>query len=443
MRARRLQGLLALLLVGCSPEPTLQVQGDGSTVLCVGQRASLRVVHGDPDDSQLELSTFVLTDAAKRTLRSPSTPGLEVAALSPWEVGFAVPAGVAPGPGTLAVGTRRGPVFSAGLSIERVIAVRDATGKVWLTSLSGADGAITGFGELTPAQAGAGSGRLAIGPSGRLLAIAGAELRLATLERPPRISGALSLPAATRDLAISARNETLIANDQALLLAERPLSIDEKTPPRLAAKAVLDRPTLAVAVDRSGLRGVALAIEGATPARYEIVLLDLQVTPPAVLTRIPLPWAVDVAATLDLALAPDGGGVVVVNSAQPKVAILLAGASTPTELALPQGLSAPVSVAATRASGQFQIALRGSRGLVALKLEGGGAFDAPLDPALPSESGAPVAVAASENDETVLLLERELYLIPAAAKGRALKPASGLFVDKTKAEPGVSLAIQP
>lgn len=435
------RALATLILLGaCAPDPSLRVEGEGR-VLTVGQRARLLVTRGDPDGSRLDPATFVLSDAAKRTL-GPSTPGLELAGLSPWEVGFAIPPGVAPGPATITVGTARGPVFSAALAIERVIAVRDLTGKVWLTSLAGAPSALAVLAELSPIQAGAGAAQLALSPSGRLLAMAGAELRLAALERPPRISAPLVLPAATRDVALSARNATLIANDQGLHLVEPPSqAIDEKTTLKLAATPVLDRPTLAVAVDRSGSRGAALTVDG-TPSRYELVLLNLQATPPAVLTRVPLAWPVDATATVDLALAPDGAAAVVVSSAQGTVAILHHGAAKVSELALPSGQAKPVAIAAAR-SGLFRLVSLESRGILALSLEGGGRFETSLELKLPGESGAPVALAASANDELVALFERELVLIAGAAAPLVLKPASGLFADKAKADPGVSLALQP
>ncbi len=432
--------MLALLLLGaCSPDPTLRVEGEGK-LLAVGQRASLRVTVGDQDESKLDLATFVLTDAAKRTYRAGAA-GLDLAALTAWEVGFAVPAGVAPGPGSLSVGTKRGAVFSAALAFERVIAVRDSTGKIWLTALSGAEGAIATFGELTPTQAGAGAGRLAVGASGRVLAVAGAELRLVALERPARSSAPLVLPAATRDVALTAKHAALIANDQGLYLSEPPSSIDEKTAPKLAAAQLLDRPTLAIALDRTGARGAAVTVEG-SPARYQVVLLNLLASPPAVIARVPLAWTVDAAATIDVALGPDAGAAVVVSSAQAAVAILRSGAASPTELPLPSGQAGPVSVTA-RAAGLFQVALKGSRSVLPLKLGPEARFEAPVELGLTNESGAPVAIAGSENDETVVLCERELVLILGNGKPRLLKPPSGLFANKTKSDPGASLALQP
>jgi hypothetical protein len=437
---RRALATSLILLGACAPDPSLRVEGEGK-VLTVGQRASLHVTRGDPDGSRLDPATFVLTDAAKRTL-GPTAPGLELAPLSPWEIGFAIPPGISPGPATLTVGTARGPVFSAGLTVERVVAVRDLTGKVWLTSLAGAPGSLATLAELSPAQAGAGSAQLALSPSGRLLAMAGAELRLAAIERPPRVSAPLVLAVATRDVALTALNATLIASDQGLHLVEPPSqAIDDKTALKLAATPVLDRPTLAIAVDRSGSRGAALTVDG-TPPRYELVLLNLQASPPAVLTRVPLAWPVDAAATVDLALSPDGAAAVVVSSAQGTVAILRHGAATASELALPSGQTKPVAVSAARA-GLFRVLSLESRGILALSLEGGGRFETSLELKLPGESGAPVALAASANDELVALFERELVLVAGAAAPLVLKPASGLFADKTKADPGVSLALQP
>ena len=110
---------------------------------------------------------------------------------------------------------------------------------------------------------------------------------------------------------------------------------------------------------------------------------------------------------------------------------------------MPPGQTGPVAVCAGGAD-LFFVANAVTRNLSLVRVGSGQpVFDPPLDPALPPESGAPVAVAASLREEVVVLFDRDLVLFHGPRRITTVPKFPILFADKVNGQPGVALALQP
>jgi hypothetical protein len=433
----RLRLLLAgscALLLGCSRTPNLSLK---SGPLVVGQQVSVRVTEGG-DGSDLKEDTLVLRDSA---LTLWGAAELGATKLKPGEVAFQVPRGIVAGDGTLDVTTQNGARFRGTVPLRRMIAVRDGTGDLWLPVIDG-EGHVSPQVDLRAQQTGFGSGYLAVSPSGSVLAIAARpdkELRLVRLGSSPKASPAAALPDFPRDVLIAQSGAALVATDKGVFVADSPASSGE--PPVLAAEPFLAAPALSLARDSKGTKAVALVRDG-TPPAYALVLIDLTTSPPTAASPVSLGWAADVPVPFRLAMAADSGAVLVVNRPRDVVALLPPGGTAAVEQPMPAGQNGPVAVCAGSAD-LFFVVNAGNRNISQVTVGTGlPVFGTPIEFALPDASGAPVAIAASDREEVVVLFEHDVVLISGPERTVAVPQLPALFVDKTT-QLGVALAIQP
>ena len=424
------------LLLACGGLPKLTLKTSGPLV--VGQQVSVRVTQGG-DGSDLKAETLLLRDGGG-TLYSAADVG--ATKVSAGEVAFQVPAGIVPGDGALQVFTQRGPPFSGALQLFRMIAVRDQTGDLWLPVLD-SDGHAKALVDLRAQLTGFGSGSLAVSPPGGVLAVAARpdkELRLARLGASPKVTPAVALPDFPRDVVMTQSGSTLVATDQGIFVVDPPAAFTD--PPTLAATPFLATPALSLARDSKGAKAVALVRDGSPPV-YALVLLDLGATPPTAASPISLGWPADVPVPFRLAMSADGGAVLVVNRPNDVVALLPPGASAAVQQPMPAGETGPVAVCAGPGD-LFFVANAGTRNVSLVSVGSGQpVFGTPLDPALPAESGAPIALASSQRQEVLLLFERDLVLITGDDHLISVPQFPALFVDKVNGQVGVALAVQP
>jgi hypothetical protein len=436
MRPSSLHLLLAgscVLLVACSSAPSISLK---SGPLVVGQQVSIRVTEGG-DGSDLKEDSLVLRDPA---LTLWGAAELGATKLKPGEVAFQIPRGIVAGDGVLDVTTQKGARFRGTVPLRRMISVRDGNGDVWLPVID-SEGHASPQVNLRAQQTGFGSGYLAVSPAGSVLAVAARsdkELRLVRLGTSPKISPAASLPDFPRDVVITQSGATLVATDQGVFVAAPPTSFGE--PPVLAAEPFLATPALSLARDSRGAQAVALVRDG-TPPTYALVLIDLTASPPTAASPVSLGWPADVPVPFRLAIS-DGGAVLVVNRPRDTVALLPARGSAIVEQAMPAGQNGPVAVCASLGD-LFFVVNAGYRNVSQVSTGSGApVFGPPIEFALPDASGLPVAIAASDREEVVVLFEHDVVLITGPDRTVAVPQLGALFADKTT-QLGVALAIQP
>ena len=429
-------GLLCLgLAAGCGdPELTFF---PGAGVLYVAQQASILVTSGG-DGSDLVESSLKLVDGEGTAFGAQELQATEV---SGDETQFVVPAGIATGKGTLSVETSKGPSFSGEVGINRLMAMRDLSGKIWLLALTGS-GAGAQFAEAKAGNFGTGFGQVAIGYEGRLLATtsrSSGELFLAWVDPglKPSTPHTISTTETINDLLVTPNGVTLVATSGGVYYAPAPTQ-DPPVEPTLTLLNVGE--TVALAADPAGGKAAAVVDPGSS-GNVALTILDLTMSPPLAVQTLSTTWSGGGHA-LSVAMSSDGKSIVLVDGTDDKLALFGDGQTTPTEQSFPSGESGAVAIAAAPDGSTFYVANKTSGNLSKVTVSAGAAtFDSPLD--LTSGSGAPVDVRASTSDEVVVLLEHDLVLLyDAGAKANTLKPTN-LVADKVNGEVGGSLAIQP
>jgi len=367
-----------------------------------------------------------------RAVRS-SNP-IQVEQLQPDEVDFTIPAGIAPGPAAVRVGTSKGPAFSGFFYVRRVVAVRDDSGQISLVGLG--EGATAT--RLKPvATLGDGAGAVAIGDSGRVLAASsrkGRQLVLALVSPEPVVSAAAGFDSDVRDLAVSQEGHVAVATDSGIYWIARPAPLTAETKLTPAATS-WTKPALAVVFDRHGARGAALVRDG---SKYYLENLTISEGNLKIDSGVALSWTVDSQATLDVAIGSDGSTVAAISSKQPKLVWRRFEETKVAEVDLPKDQSGPISISAGTAPGVFYVVNSSSRVTVAT-LSSGTAELGALDPGTKGENGSLLSISASDNDELVLLCQRDLFLIQEKGTKSQRVAVEELFVDGN----GVAAAIQP
>jgi DNA-binding beta-propeller fold protein YncE len=426
-------------LVSCSEEVKLTLFGQGQGVT-VGQTVIVKLLNGG-DGSDLDEKSVKLTDSAHTSY--PASSEIAPQKISAKEVHFFVPTGIAPGQATIEVGTKRGPAFSGNIVVNRLVAVRDRSGKVWFLSIF-EEGQVAQFAEIKAELIASELGTLSISPSGRLVAVSSKkakEVRLATLEPNSQVSKPIVLTEEVADLAFTATEDVLVVTERGAFRIERPKSIDNNT--FLTASPIGGGAAFAIAVDpTTGKKAAALGpVSGG--GKYQVIPLDLDQTPPA-LPGIALPWVYDPQAVLDLAMTPDGSSVLVVNSKSDRLALVKLSDGTIVERDLPAGQSGPTRIAGNRSGKLFYVANQTSRNVSVVTLKDNDILitASAVDPGFTTESGSVVDVAMSDHDEAIVLTEHDVFILWAGNKAARIQ-LPFLFLDKTNGEVGVSVAVQP
>lgn len=435
MRASAAALLLPLAaLAGCETtlEPLLVSEG----VLLVGQKVSVAVKEGG-DGSDLDEKTFEL-EAGNKTYKATSTE-LELKKVSAKEISFAVPAGVPAGKANLSVGTSQGAVFSGEVFIQRLAAVRDLAGKVWLLALTGGGKAA----QFTEAPLGAGFGLVSIGYNGRLLASAAKfsrEVRLAWLGTPLTPSNPYTFDSTVElnDLVVTRDGLTLVATSGGVYAIFKPAT-NPPGVPSVSAGALPTGDTLAVAADSGGTRAVAAS---RSSSGYALALIDLSTSSPAVLNTLPIAWTPAADARVALAISPDGKKILFAEDKTDQVALFVEGASAPEEANLNTGEQGPVAAASSADGEIFYLANSRTDNLTVVDVSQGTLdFKTPLSLSTSGDkSGAPVAIAASTHEEVVVLKEHGLVLLYDGGASITSLTFPNLF---QSGEIGATVAIQP
>ena len=431
------------LLAACDPSLTL----DTGTALVVGQKASIKVTDGGDGSALLEQS-FKLTDAAKRTYTSTSADSkLEVTRVSAEEFQFTVPVGLAPGPAAVEVMTQDGFPFTGTIQINRLVAMRDLAGKVWLLAKTGPDD-LAQYAEIPQGDGkdnmGQGYGKLAIGPDGTLLAssaLSSKTVKVAWLGSTTRVSEkAATFKVQVNDVAVARTGQILVATADGTQIIARPTSLSAD----LKADKLDTGDTRALAVAGKANRAVALSW---SPGSKKYVLRFIDPTGTGkVAGTITLDWKPEVGATQGVAMSADGKTTVVINSKPSKVAVVREGATKAIDAPMPQNEQGPISVAAS-GSGLFYVLNASSApspNLSVIKVDSSSVkFDKPIDPKLTKDSGTPIAVSASSAGEVMVLAKHDMVLINAATLSAKTITFTNLFSNKKSGEVGGSVAIQP
>jgi hypothetical protein len=434
---------LMVCLAACS-DPTLSFAPTAG-VLLVGQRASVVVTEGG-DGSDLDESTFTLSDSEGREYDAKS-PDLELKRVSGDEVSFSIPPGIAAGQAALSVKTSEGPTFESKLTVNRLMAVRDLSGKIWLLALLG-DGSAAQFSEAAAGTFGFGFGHVAVGNKGRLLAStarAKSEVRLAWLSSKLTPSPAHSFGSSVviTGVRVTGTGLTLVATESGTYAVEKPTA---EPPGELTVSntPLTTGKTVALAVDGSGARAVAMTDPGITDV-VQLALLDLTVSPPALLQNLKTSWTGGSDARLSVAMSPDGKNILAVDGRANRLALFTEGNPSPVEAASPASEEGATAVAASTDGSLFYVVNATSKNVSRVQVSSGQiTFGSPLSIGTTSdESGTPVDVAVSQNDEVAILLEHDIVLL--YDKGTKAKTLGfpNLFKDKVGGEVGGGLAIQP
>lgn len=452
LRPRLLPLALLALVAGsvtCG-DPTLIFE-PGPQVLIVGQSASIVVTQGG-DGSTLEANTLSLKDADGSTFTAGADGVVVQKKGDGKEVEFTVPPAIAPGDALLEIKTSEGPAFSGKIKINRLMAMRDLAGKIWLLSLQGKDAAgemaAAQYAEIQSGQTGVGHGLLAVGYKGRLMAsvaVLPAQLHLAWLGSQPKISPAKLFTGETiRALAVSPTGVTLVGSSTGTHVVDPPTNIVSQ----LSVTTRLDtEETLALAVDGLGKGAAALGVDSAGALSLSLIVLTGGA--PAILgSPIATGWSWSSGATFKpvLAMSPDGKSVLVLDGAG-QAGLVREGSSTLTPITLPATESGAVAAASNADGTVFYVANQTSANLsvITIAADGTPSVDTPVDlsTAVAADSGKIIDLSVSANDEVALLLQHDLLLYDPTAGTTSALAFDYLFKDKTSGEIGGSLAIQP
>ena len=442
-------GCALLAAAACDPNLTL----DTGAALVVGQKASIKVTEGGDGSALLEKS-FKLTDAAKRIF-SVEAGDIVASKISSSEIQFTVPVGLTAGPAALEVTTQDGFPFSGTIQINRLVAMRDLAGKVWLLAKTGSD-TVAQYAEIPQGDGkesmGKGYGKVAIGPNGTLMvssALGSKTVKVAWLGGTTKVSEqAATFNEQVNDVAVALGGQILVATSKGTYVIPRPTSVGAA----LATGKPLDTGdtrTLAVA---GGANRAAVLGWIASGNRYQLRFIDPGKTlnSSKVIGTITLDWKPDSGATQAVAMSRDGKTTMAVNSKPSKVAVVREGASKATETTVPQNEQGPISVVSSKSGSDqvFYVLNAGSAptpnlSVISVSSAGVPKYGAPMDPKLTSESGAPVAVVASTAGELIVLAKHDMVLIDAVKKSVKNIAFANLFKDKKSGEVGGSVAIQP
>lgn len=438
---------------GCDPELSLNT---GGVVLGVGQRASIKVTEGGSGSDLLEL-TLRLTDASGRLYVPGGDNDLVVSRVKPSEVEFKVPVGVAPGAAQVELRTQEGPAFSGSLQIFRLATMRDLAGKLWVLALSG-KGKLVQHLEVKQGDAaanlGRGFGKVSIAPGGVLLATS-ARAKGSTSARMVKlawlggdavkvIEQGVEFSEQVEDVLATSTSQTLVATSAGTYVIQQPADLTAK--PQVT-KALPTGQTFALAAARKAARAVALGRtkNGAT-WDYNITLLSLG-TEVKVVRTVPLAWQPDYGTPPVVAMSADGKTVLVADWKSSQLGLLREGKTVLESSNMPPGEQGPISIAAGKGSGTFYLLNRSSKPNVNLSAvtiaSAGPKFGTPISVGLGASSGKPLAVVASDNDEVLVLAERDVVLVDALTSSASTIQFGNLFKDKKGGEVGGSLAIQP
>lgn len=443
-RARLCWVVAAVWAAGCG-DPKLSFP-PAKGVLLVGQHVSVVVTEGG-DGSDLDESTFALQDAGGQRWDASSSD-LELKRVSGDEISFSVPPGIAAGEATLSVNTSKGPTFESKATINRLMAVRDLSGKIWLLALLG-DGSAAQFAEEAAGTFGFGFGQVAVGYKGRLLAStarAKGEVRLAWISSNLTPSPAHAFDAAVviSSVRVTAAGLTLVGTSNGTYVVEKPTT----DPPGALTVSSTPLPTgatVGLAVDGRGARAVAITDPG-PGGTIQLALLDLTASPPVLLQNLKTPWTGGAAERMSVAMSSDGRNILAVDGTGNRLALFTEGNPSPIEEGAPLNEEGAAAVAASSDGNLFYVVNGKSKNVSRVQVGSGKIdFGSPLGlgGSISDLSGAPVDVAVSQNDEVAILLERDIVLLYDKSTRAKTLGFPNLFKDKVGGEVGGGLAIQP
>jgi len=439
IRRAMMVGLVPCLVCACPVDPEL-VFDPGASVLFVGQKARIVVTEGS-GGSDLDYSSFELVDSNKKVFSSKS-PALGLKRLAADELQFTVPPGIAAGDANISVETSKGPAFSGKVTINRLIAMRDLSGKLWLLALLG-DGTASQFAEFTAGKFGFGHGQVAIGMGGRLLASTADgshQLYLAwvgaALEPSPPYTFDPTEDIA--DLKVTSQGLTLVATSNGVYLVNPP----SKQPPQIPAVSLTPLPTgdaRGLAVNHDGTRAVAITDPGAA-GYVSLSVIDLQLSPPAIIETLTTSWAGGVSLALHVGMSPDGNRVLAVDGTGDRVALFVKDTHPPLESDCPAGEDGAAAVVSDVTGDTFYVANRTGKTLSRIQVSDDKlSFATPLTPG----TSSPVDLSVSELNEVTILLEHDMVLLYDNGSQASPLTFDNLFKDKVNGEVGGSVAVQP
>ncbi len=436
MAAAALAAGLSLCVGGCDPELFLDTAG---VHLVVGQKGRVKVMQGG-DGSDLMLDSLSLTDSLGR---SYDRTKLNATAVESGELELEVPTGIAPGSASLEVKTSAGHGFSGWLQITRLAAMRDLAGKVWMLALPD-PGSMNQYLDIAPGTKGMGkgSGQVAISPDGKLLASSARSIWRVyfswTGDHP--MKHFVQLTREVIDLAVASTGQTLAATDQGIFYIQRPVSRDKELV--LGKAALATGNTVCLAVARNAKAAAALSLVNSSSATYKLYRIGLSGADPKIETQDNLSWVITKDNVFDLAMTHDGQAVLATNKIANRLTLMKKSGAR-VGMTLPSGHSGPVSVVAGP-GGMFYVLNETSKNVTVVTISGNKLkVQNKIDLGLAANSGAPLELSLSANDELVVLAQREVVLVDTKTALATTMKFTNLFADKTKGEIGASIAIQP
>jgi hypothetical protein len=443
-------GLILLLFAaaGCDPKLSLYVQG----VLTVGEVAKLSVEESS-DKAAIDDKSFKLVDAQGHTYApSGSSKTVQVTRVSEKELTFVVPTGIAPGEASIEVMTQKGLPFTAKALVNRLIAMRDLSGKVWMIAIK-ALGEYSQYTEVKSGDSGLGSGdgKVSFGPQGWLLASSSRQakqVKLAAIGASVELTTAYTFEQDVADVVVMYSGQTLVATGNTLSLIEKPTSFSTS----LSVSALNSTQTFAVAADRTGKRAVALQQSSSKSSCTDTTAYCLAITPIDTSGSTPSPstpillksWRIQGTFTPAVAISSDGKYVIAVEPSLGKMAFLQDGTGAATESAMNNGEGGPIAVAADRTGTVFYVLNKTTNNLSVVTVAGGAAtFGTPIALNPLSTAGSAVGITTSDNGELIALFEHDLVSVDTVTQKAAGITLSNLFTNKQNGEVGGALSIQP